>query len=187
MPLWLQVPLVVEVSNEMEVVVSRVARGNEAGTTISAYLVTDAYADWLLGNADYNVNDPTLLTMVDSRSFGIKELGESVKCWMCRVASCHRLCPLYSRNSAGSPPVVTTVNSCYGTPNRLRKNQRTFAGHLPPSSISSLAFNDNGKTVAGPYATDNSVRLWDRLSGQEVKRLEGHTYVPSPVNLTIPQ
>lgn len=45
-------------------------------------------------------------------------------------------------------------------------------GHI--SCVSEVAFSPDGKTLASG-SWDNSVKLWDVASGQEVKSLEGHT------------
>ena len=48
----------------------------------------------------------------------------------------------------------------------------TFEGHT--SSVSSLAFNPNGKTLASG-SWDNTIRLWDVITGEHLKTLTGHT------------
>lgn len=135
------------------------------------YLVTDAYADWLLGNADYNVNDPTLNNgrpvIWDQRTGRIRKVLDVQGGPAIAFAPYTLEFRWFATGSDDGELLLWNTKSA-------EKEPTTFAGHLPPSSISSLAFNDNGKLLL-TSATDNSVRLWDRLSGQEVKRLEGHT------------
>jgi WD40 repeat protein len=48
----------------------------------------------------------------------------------------------------------------------------TLAAHT--SQVNSVAFCTDGKHI-GAGSNDNMVRVWDALSGEEVKKLVGHT------------
>jgi len=53
------------------------------------------------------------------------------------------------------------------------KNQRTFKGHT--GFVHSVAFSPDGKRiVSGSGTPDNTVRVWDATSGQELLTLTGH-------------
>ena len=41
-------------------------------------------------------------------------------------------------------------------------------------SFSSVSFSPDGKIIAAA-SSDGVIKLWDRLSGREIKTLEGHT------------
>ena len=54
---------------------------------------------------------------------------------------------------------------------------RTLKGHS--SSISSVVFSLDGKTLASRSADDGTIRLWEVASGQEIKTFKGHSVVSS--------
>ena len=54
------------------------------------------------------------------------------------------------------------------------KLRRTLAGHS--SSVESVAFSPNGKTLAsGSADDDDTIKLWDVATGENIETLKGHT------------
>ncbi|HQR06433.1 MAG TPA: hypothetical protein PLN21_06400, partial [Gemmatales bacterium] len=134
-------------------------------------LVTDAYGDWLLGNADYSIEHPELTkgypVMWDLKTGRIRKVLDVQGGPAIAFAPYTMEFRWFATGSDDGELLLWNTKS-------TEKEPTTFAGHLPPTSISSVAFNDNGKQLL-TSATDNSVRLWNRLTGQEVKRFDGHT------------
>src|SRR5262249_23583109 len=54
----------------------------------------------------------------------------------------------------------------------FNKNQQTLRGHT--SWVTSVAFSPDGKRLASG-AHDNTVKVWDAATGQEILSLNGHT------------
>lgn len=135
-------------------------------------LVTDAYGDWLLGNADYSVDRPDLTkghpVMWDLKTGRIRKVIDDVHGGPAIAIAPYTIeFRYFATGSDDGELLLWNTKSA-------QQESTTFARHPPRRSISSLVFSNNGELLL-TSATDNTVRLWNRLTGQEVKRFEGHT------------
>lgn len=135
-------------------------------------LVADAYGNWLLGNADYSIVSPEVTrgypVMWDLKTGKIRKVMDVPGGPAIALAPYTREFQWFATGSDNGELILWNTRSA-------EKEPTTFARHPPPhSSISSVTFSDNGELLL-TSATDCTVRLWNRLTGQEVKRFKGHT------------